>query len=356
MRFHNKKLKVLVTGIISYIIVYLSVKYLLPLFLPFVAAYILAWCIRPVAKMFSKRLKMKNGLAAFLSLVFVLVLIITFLCWTGVEAAGRMSSLIRIWNYCSKDMVTEVKHTCSYIEESVGMEDGTIYEGIAKYADGLNIELITSKVMGKSFRAAVTSVECIVALFVVVVAAFYFLKDRDILAEKRACSTFGKEINRIMGSVYATGLAYAKTQSIIMIITAIVCFAGFKLAGIKYALLYAVAVGIMDALPLLGTGVLLMPAAIIYALRREFVTSAVIVVVFVICYCIREILEPRIMGKNVGLSPIQTMMTMYVGYQLFGITGVITGPFSYIAANELTNILIKCLGEGLHEEIKNSET
>ncbi|MBD5135591.1 MAG: AI-2E family transporter [Lachnospiraceae bacterium] len=356
MRFDSAKLVSLIIGLASYIVVYLAVKYALPLFIPFVAAYVLAWCIRPVAKIFSDRFRMNSGMAAFMALFLTVVLVVSFLCWTGINAAGQVCGLIKMWNRCSGDMVNEMKHTCSYIEDSIGLKDGTIYRGVVRYADGFNTNNITSKVMGSSVSAAVTSVECIVAAFVVIISAFYFLKDRDKMAEKRAGSLFGKEINRIMGRIYTTGVAYAKAQAVIMIITAVVCFIGFKMAGIKYSALYAVVVGILDALPLLGIGVFLLPAAAIYALRRQLRTAVIMVVVFIICYCTREILEPRIMGKNVGLSPIMTMITMYVGYKLFGLTGVITGPFSYIAANELANILIKGTGEVYDEEIEDSKT
>lgn len=355
MRFDTTKLISLIIGLASYLAVYLAVKYALPLFIPFVAAYVLAWCIRPVAKIFSDRFRMSNGMAAFMSLFFTVVLLASFLCWMGINAAGQVSGLVKTLNRCSGDMINSMKHTCSYIEDSIGLNDGTIYRGVTKYAHGLNTDNITSKVMGSSVNAAVTSIECIVSVFVIVISAFYFLKDRDKLAEKRANSLFGREINRIMGRIYTTGVAYVKAQSVIMLITAVVCFIGFKIAGIRYAAVYAVVVGILDALPLLGTGILLLPTAAIFGLRREIKTAVIIVIVFIICYCVREILEPRIMGKNVGLSPIMTMITMYVGYKLFGLMGVITGPFSYIAANELTNILIKGTGEGYDEEIKDNK-
>lgn len=356
MHLGSTKLINLFIGLGSYLAVYLAVKYALPLFMPFVAAYILAWCVKPVAKFFSDKFRMKSGMAAFMALTITVVSAVSVIYWTGINAAGHMGGLIKMWNRCSGDVINEMKHTCSYVEGKMGLKDGAIYRGVVQYTDGFNTSHITSKVMGSSISAAVSSVECIVSVFVIIISAFYFLKDRDKMAEKRSGSLFGREINRIMGSIYTTGVAYIKAQAVIMVITAAVCFAGFKMAGIRYASLYAVIVSILDALPLLGTAVLLLPAAAIFALRRKFRTSVIIVAVFIICYCVREILEPRIMGKNAGLSPILTMVTMYAGYRLFGLTGVITGPFAYIAANELTKMFINDAGEGIDEEIKNSET
>lgn len=356
MHLGSTKLINLFIGLGSYLAVYLAVKYALPLFMPFVAAYILAWCVKPVAKIFSDKFRMKSGMAAFMALTITVVSAVSVIYWTGINAAGHMGGLIKMWNSCSGDVINEMKHTCSYVEGKMGLKDGAIYRGVVQYTDGFNTSHITSKVMGSSISAAVSSVECIVSVFVIIISAFYFLKDRDKMAEKRSGSLFGREINRIMGSIYTTGVAYIKAQAVIMVITAAVCFAGFKMAGIRYASLYAVIVSILDALPLLGTAVLLLPAAAIFALRRKFRTSVIIVAVFIICYCVREILEPRIMGKNAGLSPILTMATMYAGYRLFGLTGVITGPFAYIAANELTKMFINDAGEGIDEEIKNSET
>lgn len=356
MRFDSTKFVKLIIGIVSYAVVYFAVKYALPLFVPFVAAYILAWCIRPIDGFLKKRFGVKDGTSAFLSLAFVVSVLAVALCGAGINAAGQMGNIVRLWNNCSGDVANQMKHTCSYIEHSMGLGDGTIYHGLVRYAGGFDTADITTKLMGSSVNAAVASVEYIVAVFVVVIAAFYFLKDRDAMAKKRAASPFGREINRIMGSIYATGIAYIKTQAVIMAITAVVCFIGFKIADIKYAAVYAAAVGFLDALPLLGTGVLLLPAALIFAIRRNFRAAVIIVIVFIICYCVREVLEPRIMGKNAGLSPIMTMLTMYVGYKIFGLMGVITGPLSYIAANELTNILINGVGDESDEKVEDNKT
>ena len=97
-----------------------------------------------------------------------------------------------------------------------------------------------------------------------------------------------------------------------------------------YAILIGILIAIIDAFPIVGSGIVLIPWAIIYALRGDFVSAAVLVAAYLLCMLIREILEPKIMGQQTGLRPIYTFISFFIGIQVFGILGVMLGPIGIV--------------------------
>jgi len=86
---------------------------------------------------------------------------------------------------------------------------------------------------------------------------------------------------------------------------------------------------------LFGTGTVFIPWVLIEAVRGEWMRAVVLAVIYLITYFIREILETRIMGSSMGLNALESLAAIYVGLKLFGIIGVVLGPFGVIAIREL---------------------
>ena len=101
-----------------------------------------------------------------------------------------------------------------------------------------------------------------------------------------------------------------------------------------YSILAGIGIGLLDALPIFGTGTVLIPWAIGACLRGKWLRGLVIFGLYVICYFVRQILEAKLMGDKVGLSPLETLISMYVGLQLFGILGVLLGPVGVLVVKE----------------------
>lgn len=91
----------------------------------------------------------------------------------------------------------------------------------------------------------------------------------------------------------------------------------------------------MDALPVFGTGSVLIPWGILLFVRRQWGKGIVVLVLYVVCYLVRQFLEARIMGNQVGLSALETLMSMYVGLELFGVAGFLLGPIGLLLIEDL---------------------
>ena len=138
-----------------------------------------------------------------------------------------------------------------------------------------------------------------------------------------------------------TGLAYLKAQGIIIFIVAAVCVAGLLLIKSPYAILIGITIGIVDAFPIFGSGSILIPWAIIELIQKDMFHGAVLITLYVVTLLLREILEPRLMGKEMGLKPLYILMSVYVGIKLFGLGGILLGPIGLTILKTVAETKIK---------------
>ena len=121
---------------------------------------------------------------------------------------------------------------------------------------------------------------------------------------------------------------YLKAQVKITGLICILCVAGLWMLKIPYFLGLGLAVGVLDALPVLGTGTFLIPAGILLLFQGETFMGAGLFLLYVVTAGVRQILEPRLVGNHVGLSPLLTLLSVYLGVVIYGGFGFILGPLS----------------------------
>ena len=88
--------------------------------------------------------------------------------------------------------------------------------------------------------------------------------------------------------------------------------------------------GILDALPFIGTGIVLVPLGIQQFLQGQYFRAFFCLLLYVVCIFVRELLEPKLIGKKVGVPPIAILLSIYAGIKLFGIWGIIGGPLGFV--------------------------
>ena len=100
--------------------------------------------------------------------------------------------------------------------------------------------------------------------------------------------------------------------------------------GIRNGVLWGILAGILDALPFIGTGIVLVPLGIQQLFDANYVGAVICLVLYVACIFIRELLEPKLIGKRIGVSPIAILLSLYAGIKLFGLWGIIGGPLGFV--------------------------
>lgn len=136
-------------------------------------------------------------------------------------------------------------------------------------------------------------------------------------------------------------IGFLKAQLILLTITFTESLIGLNIIGIKYAFIISVFVALVDILPILGTGSVYVPWAIISIIAGKYRLGISLLVLYGIIVTIRYMIEPKIVGQQLGIHPLITLMSMYVGIRLMGAVGVLVGPTIAVTikASQNTGIL-----------------
>lgn len=113
-----------------------------------------------------------------------------------------------------------------------------------------------------------------------------------------------------------------------------VCSTGLYFLGNGYAVLLGVIIGLLDALPVFGTGTVLIPWALFSLVFGNWPYAVGLIVIYVSCYYLREIMEAKLMGGHMGIAPLEMLISMYIGLKLFGVAGFILGPFGFMVIKD----------------------
>ena len=143
----------------------------------------------------------------------------------------------------------------------------------------------------------------------------------------------------VVGKILRTAGLYLKAQLILILIIVVVCSVGFYFIGISSPILLGVLTGIMDALPFIGTAIVLIPSSLLFFLEGEIGKGVVCLILYLICVIIRELLEPRLVGKGLGVFPVVLLISLYAGMKLFGVSGIIKGPLAVVLYKNIWKML-----------------
>ncbi len=313
--------------------VYLAFRYALPLFAPFVAAYLLAGAVRPVVLFLKKRLHLPVSAGAVFSIVLLAGGLGTGIFFLGKLLVEQIVRLVENYGGYRDEVLGMAERFCNRVDGWFSLKAGTVgdlmHTGLSRIGKTMN-EDVLPELSRKSVAAFGSFAYGVAGVIIAFVAAVLFLSDREKYAKGYRRSPFYAEAKQVMGRLSEAGVAYLKTQCIIMLLVGGICTVGFLFVKREYALLLGVAVAVLDAFPVLGSGLVLVPWAVICLLRGMYLQVAALAVMYLLCVLVREGLEPKLLGNRIGIPPLYTLMAVYVGVELFGLLGVILGPFGLV--------------------------
>ena len=127
---------------------------------------------------------------------------------------------------------------------------------------------------------------------------------------------------------------WLKAQGKLCLICFGILLVGFWAIGIEQSLLWAAVIALIDAVPLLGTGTVLIPWAIVCLLQGQQLRAVGLLCIYAVALLSRSTLEPRLVGKNLGLDPLITLVSLYAGYRFWGVGGMLVSPLLCVIVKE----------------------
>lgn len=127
---------------------------------------------------------------------------------------------------------------------------------------------------------------------------------------------------------------FVKAQFVIMLSIAGAAAVVLTVAGIPKGVLWGILAGVLDALPFVGTGIVLLPLGVLQVMQGKMIRAVTCAMLYIVCVILREMLEPKLIGKQMGVPPIAVLLSLYVGIELFGVAGILKGPLGYVIIRE----------------------
>lgn len=325
-----------------------GVRYLLPVLLPFFLGALLALAAEPAVSFGAKKLHLPRPLSAGLGVGMTLVLLLGILSFLGallVRELGTLANTI-------PDIAETAQQGLTLLQDWLIGLANRLPDTISSLLTGSVLELFSSgsALLGQvaaRLPGLVASVlgwlpDGALGLGTGIIAGFMISsrlpKLRQAFSQrlpKRWEETWPPALKRVRHTLGGWLKAQVKLSALTYGIVAV----GLLILGIPYGLLWALPVALVDAVPLLGTGTVLLPWALVSLLQGDSLRALGLLLTYAAAMVTRTVLEPRLVGRQIGLDPLVTLLAMYAGYRFFGILGLLLAPMLTAAIKTVTDPL-----------------
>lgn len=334
------KMKLLAGTVVITLVIYVLFRYVLVLVWPFVLGGIIALMIeKPVTKFSGKigRFPTKGAVATIIVFIFA-GLILGIVSVIVIMAVKETCNFIKNFDYNMIGIRQEAARICLDADGWFGLKEGQCLEWVCNCGSKI-VSLLPEKLIGSgaiAFKNIVLIFGGITASFISVV---YISSDMDRLRKHKRAGIYSKELGIIWRDLKILANVYFKVQIKIILINSLLCGAVLSIIKNPYAIVLGFLIGLIDALPVLGTGTVLIPWALLEVLLKNYGTAALFIALYVVTYFVREIMESKCMGERLAVAPFTMLMVTFVGLLIYGVTGFITGPVSFIMIRTLVRML-----------------
>ena len=311
-------------------------KYAMPIVAPFLTALFLAYVLRKPIRFLARKLHLPRKLTAALVVLLFYCTIGVLIALVGVKLFAAVKDMFTGLPVVYKDYIEPfLLDLANHIERLFFALDAEVIatiesllqnfaQSMGDLISGLSVHVIS----GLSGMAS-SLPGFFVKMVLTIIATFFIAIDYDhivyylmkYLGEKPK-SVFISVKNYISGTL----LRYLGSYACIMLLTFVELSVGLLILRVDNALLIALGIAIFDILPVLGTGGIMIPWGLIKLLQGDFSLALGIGIVYAVVTIVRNIIEPKIVGSQIGLHPVVTLMSMFVGVQIFGAAGLFGLP------------------------------
>lgn len=340
-----KKSKILILFLLTGA-VFFFLKYIAPLVAPALTAMLFVTIFGPTLQKLQKRLHLHRQVGAVLLLsvavVFLAMLVWVLFSWIVGSLPGWIANLENL----EQEISVIVHNVCETVGETMGVDSAyleeTVLTRIREGFDYFQLETVPD-VLSQSLTYVRAAASLGGFLIVFVIATVLLAKDYDAIMNRLLDREEYHVLLEIICGIIRYIATYVRAQIIIMACIATAAALVLGISGIRQGVLWGILAGLMDALPFVGTGIVLVPLAIAQLFVGDYVRAAACVVLYVGCTFFRELLEPRLIGRRLGVSPIAVLLSLYVGIQLFGIWGIVKGPLGFVIIYQAYRSLVRRL-------------
>jgi len=336
---YQSAIKKLILIVIIFAIIYISITYLFPFFAPFVIAIIVSYINEPVIRLL-QRFRISRKIASVISLLVTM----------SALGFGITAGIIKIY-----DELTVLQNNLNTYSTEISAQINDLIYKVTNFYNALPVEVtdtITKNLASLSNRittiitaiiqyaiSTASSIPRMTVFIIVTILATYFIssdkKKISLFFYKQLPLSWRKGMPDLKKDTLKALIGYFKAILILMGFTFVEVSVGLFILDIKYAFLIALIVGLAEAIPIVGTGVVMIPWIMWQVFTGNMTLAFGLAILYVLGILIRQIMEPKIVGSQIGLHPLVTLLAMYIGLKFFGVLGMFIGPISLIIVKNL---------------------
>lgn len=308
----------------------------IPLAMPFVIGFLVAYFLQRPVRFIERKVPLPHKLVALLVVLLFYVLVGALLTLLGVRLLSAGIELFANLPYLYGEHIFPALMSLLYAIEQLflGMdaslvaflnEIGTEFIKLV----GQMVSSISAKALALVYGVSAAIPAAFVKLVLMIISSIFITMDWDRLTGfcLRQLNDNSKEVfiqikEYLIGTLWVCVRSYALIMSITFIEMSIL----LTLVGIKNSVIVALCIACFDILPVLGTGGIMIPWALITLLQGKMFLGVELLVVYVIVTVVRNIIEPKIVGSQLGLHPVVTLCSMFIGVQVYGVIGLFGFP------------------------------
>lgn len=328
---------------LGFLVAYYILKNIFAYLMPFIFAMLLAGLIEPFVGFLEKNLKLKRGVAVSIALGLIVSLLIFMIVFGTSRLFFELDRLLKnlpdfqemmkkLEDFWSERNLLETFESWDLAPQfQRAIEEGleAVYKSLESFLKGL------FQALQDGARWAVKLVINFVISFL---AAFFISKDKKELGgyfNNLIPERFREDFNFFKGEMAAGAVGFIRARFILISISTFLIVLALELFASPYSLILGLICGILDFIPVIGPGLLLIPWALYLFLVGNKVFALQIIALYLAHSILRTMLEPRVIGRNIGVHPLATLISVYLGLKIFGALGVIIGPAFVIATKAI---------------------
>lgn len=320
-----------------FFLAFLGLKFALPVVLPFALAAVVAAFLKKPIEYLCAKTKMKRELMSFLIVSVVLLSIISIVSlifysiydWLT-DALIALPKLLPTLN----KLTDKISNCFSVLGDAL---PNSIQNSIKEMPSQI-IEGVTSWITKTLSGLAKGLPDKFVTVFITVVASYIITRDYNkltVFVKENCSNSVYNYLLKLKSTILIKAVGILKSYTIISVITFIQLYLAFLLLKINHAAAIAFIIALLDLLPILGVGIVLIPWAVIMILTQNIPLAIGLLILYAIVTIVRNILTPKIVANQIKLDPLTVLFSMYVGYCFAGFWGLVFAPFVAAIARDL---------------------
>lgn len=317
------------------------------LFLPFLLAFGMAALLNPLVRWIQRKLNWSRSLTALVTVLILVGLVVGGLVALLYGLGREVVSLAQNWETLFDQVLTGLEElegmfarfqtllpadltlaTQDLGDKLVGWVQRSVSSGLSASA-----QYITDKAMAAP--------GFFLGLVMFLMATYFLSAEYPYLRTRMIQHTDDRALHflaQMKKTVVAAFGGYLKAQVLLSVGVFFILLAGFLITGQSYALLLALGLAVLDFIPLLGSGTVMIPWAVIAFLTRNYPTAIAVILIWSVIAVFRRTAEPKVVGDQTGLSPVLSLVSIYAGMKVGGVMGMILGPIVVLVVLNLVGI------------------